>query len=406
MKFSKSFIFTEKATSGETESISHDLSLRAGLVWQVAAGHYDFLPLGARVLRNIERIVREEMEAAGALEVVLPIVQPAELWQESGRWDVYGEEMFKLTNRSGRQFCLGPTHEEIMVELVRGKIESYKSLPFTLFQIGRKFRDELRARSGLLRCKEFLMKDAYSFDATEDGLSESYQLMREAYIRILDRTGISAIPVSAATGEMGGQSSEEFMAPSPAGEDGFVIDGEGIPRKANEATVEGGNVETAIEVGHIFDLGTRYSEPMGLLYTDRDGHRKPIVMGCYGIGISRMLAAIVEQHHDDKGIIWPRETAPFETVIIPIAYHDPEIREQSDGLYAELQRLGVSVLLDDRDASGGAKLRDADLLGMPKKVIVGKRSISDGLFELENRTDSQKQRLCFADIVAAHIETE
>jgi prolyl-tRNA synthetase len=394
MRYSNAFIYTKRESSKEAESISHDLSLRAGLVSQTAAGHYTYLPIGKRVLGKIELIVREEMERAGALEIIMPIMQPATLWQESGRWDVYGEEMFKLKSRTDREFCLGPTHEELIVDLVRTHLRLYKELPFTLYQFGTKFRDERRARGGLLRAKEFLMKDAYSFDAAESGLDESYQCMRDAYLRILERVGVTAIPTNANTGEMGGSMSEEFIAPSPAGEDKIIIDESGVARKLEDfqGEMDDQRIQNGIEICHIFKLGTRYSTAMKLNFLAESREPKPVVMGCYGFGVSRCIPTIIEQHHDEKGIIWPHEVAPFAGVIIPIQYDKPEVKKMSHDIYEISQTQSIDILLDDRDLSPGAKFKDADLLGIPFKLIVSERGIASGTVEYERR-DGAKERL-------------
>lgn len=396
MKFSKGFIHTRREIPKEAKSISHELSIKAGLVHQVSAGHYDILPLGTRVLRKIEHIIREEMDTTGALEIILPLMQPAELWQESGRWNIYGQEMFKLMNRQKREYCLGPTHEELTVELVRSQVKSPKDFPFILYQFSVKFRDEKRPRGGLLRTREFIMKDAYSFDCDQEGLDESYQKMRSAYLRILKRVSINAIPISADTGEMGGQSSEEFLAPSPVGEDHFVILNDGTAKKIEDPK-ESKDTQSGIEICHAFKLGTRYSEQMGL-YIDTGNGPRPIEMGCYGIGVSRMMSTIIEQHHDKRGIIWPRSVAPFETVIITINQDKPEISELANQIYNEL---GESVLYDDRHETPGVKFNDADLIGIPDRLIIGLRGINRGIIEYEHR-EGIKRELPIANIHEAY----
>jgi prolyl-tRNA synthetase len=401
MRYTQAFIFTHKESGKDVESASHDLTVRAGLAYQVAAGHYDFLPMGTRVLRKVEGIIREEIDKAGAQEILMPIMQPATLWQESQRWEAYGEEMFKLKSRTEREFCLGPTHEELIVDLARAHVKSYKELPFTLYQFGTKFRDEKRPRGGLLRGKEFVMKDAYSFDMTEEGLNESYDKMREAYLKILNRTGVTAIPTVAQTGEMGGSFSEEFMAPSPAGEDKFVVGKDGKARKLEDIAegVNESDVQVGIEICHIFKLGTRYSTTMGLTYMDQSGNQHPVIMGCYGIGVSRMLPTAIEQNHDDKGIIWPAEIAPFDVVVIPIRYDNQNVREPTDKVYSELLRQGFDVLLDDRDLSPGTKFKDHDLLGTPYKLIIGERGLKSRTVELEHRSDGKKEIIDLDNIV-------
>jgi prolyl-tRNA synthetase len=393
MRCSQYLLGTQKSAGEGFESISHELCIRAGLIHQVAAGLYDFLPLGQRVINKIESVVRKEMDKAGALEISMPIAQPAELWKESGRWEVYGDEMLRLKNREGREFCLSPTHEEVVTQLVRASTKSYRDFPLTLYQIGRKFRDELRARHGLLRAREFLMKDAYSFDTGAEGLDESYAKMRDAYIRIFRRLGVSAIPTQASTGEMGGKSSEEFLAEAASGEDKFVIDEDGISRKLDclASLPDEAAVRKGIEIGHIFKLGTRYSDVLGLKYMDKDGASKPVVMGCYGIGISRMVSVIIEQNHDDRGILWPREAAPFEVVVIPIRYEDPEVRDVSETVYSRLKGAGIDVLLDDRVLSPGERFRESDLVGFPYKLVVSPKTVQAGNVELERRSDKRKE---------------
>lgn len=385
MRFSNGFIRTRRETPKDAQSISHKLTLRAGIVQQISAGHYGILPLGFRVLSRIESIIREEMEAIGALEIQLPVMQPAELWQKSGRWTVYGEEMFKLKNRKGHEYCLGPTHEELMVELVRSQMQGSKGFPFTLYQFGTKFRDEKRPRGGLLRTREFAMKDAYSFDYDQGGLDESYSNMRNAYIQVIQRIGVNAVRVPAETGEMGGRSSEEFMAIALAGENRFVIVEDGVGKMATPTDSE--NVQAGVEICHIFKLGTRYSEKMKLFVNTTEG-RRLIEMGCYGIGISRMLAVIIEQHHDDRGIIWPRSVAPFETMILTIQGDNPEVRRIAEEI---CQKLNPStVLYDDRNESPGVKFADADLIGIPDRLIIGSKGLEKGVIEYERRGGAKK----------------
>ena len=406
MRYSESFIFTQRESGKDIESASHELTIRAGLAHQVTSGHYNLLPLGTKVLRKVERIIREEVNKTGAQEILMPIMQPSTLWQESQRWDIYGGEMFKLKSRTEREFCLGPTHEELVVDLARAYVKSYKDLPFTLYQFGTKFRDEIRPRSGLLRVKEFVMKDAYSFDMTEEDLNESYDKMREAYLQILKRVGVTAIPTVAQTGEMGGLFSEEFMAPSSAGEDKFVIDKDGKARKLEDITenVDKNDIQVGIEICHIFKLGTKYSTIMDLTYMDSSGNQRPVIMGCYGIGVSRMLPTAIEQNYDDKGIIWPSEISPFDVVVIPIRYDKQNIRESTDKVYSELLGQGLDVLLDDRDISPGAKFKDNDLLGIPYKLIISEKGIKNSTIELEHRIDGKKEKIGLINIVEEFLK--
>lgn len=389
MRLTKGFIFTQKNTNNNIEATSHALSLRAGLMHQVGAGLYDFLPLGQKVVNKIENIVRQEMDKSGALEISMPVLQPSDLWLESGRWDVYGDEMFKLRNRDNREFCLGPTHEESVCQLARAYLKSYKDLPVTLYQIGKKFRDELRPRHGLLRAKEFLMKDAYSFDRDEAGLDTSYNKMREAYLNTFKRLGLDVAVTNANPGEIGGSGSEEFLAFAKFGEDKFIIKNN-VAVKLEDLEEE--NVEkilTGIEVGHIFKLGDKYSAAMNVKYADSDGKEKPAIMGCYGIGVSRLLSAIIEQNNDEKGIVWPRSVAPYDVLLLPLQ-NTEKVMQQANKMYDALKEQNIDVLLDDRDIRAGVKFKDADLIGIPYKIIIGKKFSDNGLVEVENRSTQNK----------------
>ncbi len=536
MRLTRYHMPTLKEKPTEAETPSHQYLLRAGMVRKLAAGIYSFLPLGWRVVRKTIEIVRQEMDAAGALEVFLPVVQPAELWQESGRWNVFGKELLRFKDRNQRDFCLGPTHEEVIVDLVRGEVKSYKQLPLNLYQIHIKFRDEARPRFGLIRAREFIMKDAYSFDRDWDGLEKSYQAMYDAYCRIFKRCGLDFVVVEAESGAIGGDVSHEFMVWADTGEDIIVFcercgyaanreragfrwtapeEGErpkepeevhtpnvrtieevsaflNIPpskliksllyktddgrfvlfllpgdRELNEAkaarAVGASSVEMAffdevveiagaspgfvgpcnlkkkvltvadrtiegrvnlasganredyhivnitpgvhfsvdryadivfacegdlcpncgaplkfsrgIEVGHIFKLGTKYSSAMKATFLDEDGKEKPFIMGCYGIGVTRIAAAAIEQRHDENGIKWPITIAPFEVYLLPTNIKKGEIREASERLYTQLTQSKVEVLYDDRDEKAGFKFKDADLVGIPIRVTIGEKSI-------------------------------
>ncbi len=397
MKFSKGFIQTRRETPKDAQSISHKLTIRAGIASQVSSGYYAVLPLGVRVLQKIENIVREEMNSADAVEIKLPIMQDSDLWKKTKRWDIYGEEMFKLKSRRGHEYCLGPTHEELITELVKNQIQKAKSFPFTLYQFGSKFRDEIRPRGGLLRTKEFIMKDAYSFDYDQRGLDESYQKMRDAYLRIIKRINIHAIAVSANTGEMGGQSSEEFIAITPAGEDKFIVLDSGIGEKVDDS-VKSTEIQTGAEICHIFKLGNQYSQNMGLSINDGNGFSF-IEMGCYGIGISRILPTIIEQHYDERGIIWPRSIAPFNTLIITIQENNSEVKRVANEIY---QKLGESVLYDDRNESPGVKFADADLIGIPDRLIIGPKSINRNIIEYESRDGLKKREIPLNNFLKAY----
>ncbi len=566
MRFSRAFFPTLKEAPSEAEVISHNLMVRSGMIRRVAAGVYSLLPLGLRVQRKVEQICREELARAGAQEVFLPTLNPAELWQRTGRWDVYGKELIRLQDRHGRDFCLGPTHEEIVTDLVAREVRSYRDLPQNLYQIQTKFRDEIRPRFGVMRGREFTMKDGYSFDRDEHAAEESYAQMVEAYKRIFQRCGLSFTVVVADSGAIGGSFSHEFMVMADTGEEGinvcescgysansektpvnislpetpgatlekvhtpgvhtvdevytflklpaeqvtktllFTADGSPVAsvipghRELNEVklknvldatelfladapTVEklsgaavgfagpiglegvriiaddclegrgglvvGANetdhhytgaeegrdfeasafadltvaeegdacpdcrkpltVRRGIEVGHVFKLGTKYSETLEATYQDEDGGTKTIFMGCYGIGIGRTVAAAIEQNHDKDGIVWPMPIAPFQVDIIQANMTDAKCREESDKLYAALQSSAVEVVLDDRDERAGVKFKDADLIGFPYKVIIGPKGLKEGQLELKSRRTGETEFIPLenaAGIISARITEE
>jgi len=364
MLWSKTFIPTLKETPQEAELISHQLLLRAGLIRMLMAGVYSYLPLGFLVLNNVQNIIRQEMRACGAAELLLPALQPLELWVKSGRDKDMGEVMIRFTDRRGRKVCLGPTHEEVITELAKNHISSYKQLPLILYQIQTKFRDEIRPRFGLVRGCEFIMKDAYSFDKDEDGLDKNYKAMYEAYCRIFKRCGLELLVTEADPGVMGGNVSHEFMVPVKDGED--------------------------IEVGHIFKLGTKYSSSLGANFLDAQGKLKTIIMGCYGIGVSRLISAIIEQNYDKDGIIWPKELAPYKVIILPLDTTDKKIMELATDVYKKLEQSSIDALFDDRDERAGVKFKDADLLGIPLQVIIGKESSKMNTIELKIRRSGEK----------------
>jgi prolyl-tRNA synthetase len=564
MRMSSLFVRTLRDPPADADAESQRLLVRAGYIRRVAAGIYSWLPLGARVLHRVEQIVRDEMDAAGAQEVVLPIAQPLELWRESGRDALYGPLMFRLVDRKETGFCLAPTAEEVITTTVRGEYSSYRDLPVNLYQIQWKFRDELRPRFGLLRCREFLMKDGYSFDADVDGLRASYRAMYDAYHRVFQRCGLTFRPVRAQSGEMGGDVNHEFMAVAAVGEDGFVwcracdyaanveaarrrepppappgpdeppveevhtpdlpgidgvaahlgiapgemlkclafetddgrlglalvpgdrevdetalaaalgapfalLDDEGFARRpkvpkgyvgpdhpdvdlviadpgvaARRAWVTGANrvdhhvrnavvgrdfvpdryapiagvvpgdpcpqcdgplsVDRGIEVGHVFQLGDKYSTTLGALYDDEHGAQHPMLMGCYGIGISRTIAAIVEEHHDDHGIRWPAGIAPFAVHLVALGGRSDtagEVRAAADALYTQLREAGIDVLYDDRDASPGVKFADADLLGMPVQLILGAKGLARGVAERKVRATGARDELALDTVADA-----
>ena len=560
MRWSKTLIPTLKEDPADAEVVSHKLLVRAGFIRQISRGIYDYFPLALRVIRNIERIVREEMNRAGAQELLLPIASPAELWQESGRWEMYGKELVRFKDRHGRDFCLGPTHEEIITDLIRRAVRSYRDLPFNLYQIQTKFRDEVRPRFGLMRGREFIMKDAYSFHADIEDCRREYENMYQTYKRIFTRSGLRFRPVEADTGAIGGSQSHEFQVLAESGEDAIVscnhcdyaanvekaevktrrpsgrkiteespaLEKVSTPGKKSVAEVaeflklptdkfiktlvyktDGGEIAAAlvrgdheinelklrgvlackeinladeaavssaagavpgflgpiglklrvvadlavqgmrgavtganeadahfiqvdqerdftpsafadlrlavagdpcprcdqgqleshrgIEVGQVFYLGTKYSDSMGATFLDAEGRERRIEMGCYGIGISRMVAAAIEQNHDSNGIIWPLSIAPFHVLLLPINYKDKAIRDATDGLYQELRQRGVEVLLDDRDERPGVKFKDADLIGIPLRVTIGAKGLEKGCIELRRRQDGKTDEIPVAE---------
>ena len=561
MRTSNFLIATQKETPADAEVISHQLMLRAGLVRKLASGLYTWLPLGLRVLRKVENIVRQEMDSSGAQEVSMPVVQPAELWQESGRWEQYGPELLRIRDRHQREFCLGPTHEEVVTALVRDEIKSYKQLPINLYQIQTKVRDEIRPRFGIMRSREFLMKDAYSFHSDQPSLEQTYQTMFQAYITIFTRLGLEFRPVIADTGSIGGSASHEFHVLAGSGEDDIafsdssdyaanvemaealappgerpdpaaqltkvatpavgtidelatflsidpattlktlVVNGEedgtlvalvlrgdhqlntikaekiaavASPlQMADEARVRtlcgagfgslgpvglelpvivdrsaaqladftcGANeddnhftgvnwdrdcplgqvadlrevtegdpspdgqgrlqIRRGIEVGHIFQLGTKYSEAMNARVLDANGKNVTMTMGCYGIGVSRIVAAAIEQNHDDKGIIWPASMAPFQLAIVPLNMHKSEaVASCAETLYAQLQAAGVEVLLDDRNERPGVKFADMELIGIPYRIVIGDRALADDNIEYKGRQDEESQLIARGEIL-------
>jgi prolyl-tRNA synthetase len=381
--------------------------LRAGLIRKVASGIYSFLPLGFKVLKKIEEIVRQEMNSAGAMELFLPVIQPSILWEKSGRWKEYGPEMFRLKDRNKRDFCLGPTHEELITYLAYLDLRSYKDLPVNLYQIQVKFRDEVRPRYGLLRAREFIMKDAYSFCKNDDDLEDIYRKMHETYCRILERIGLKYKVVEADTGLIGGSSSHEFMVLAENGEEKLVFCpgcgysanyemSESASETKSDSCINCGKelkFEKGIEVGHIFKLGSKYSDKMDARFLDIDGKLKSLIMGCYGIGITRMMAAAIEQLHDSKGIIWPTSIAPFTVNIIVTTAKNKKLSEAGDVIYKTLTKLDVEVLYDDRDINAGIKFKDSDLIGIPIKFILGRKFMEGKLIDVEYRKDGRRIEL-------------
>ena len=565
MRWSQSYIFTAREAPKDAEVVSHRLMVRAGMIRKLAAGIYSYLPLGWRSIAKTMEIVRREMDAAGASELVMPAIQPAELWRESGRWQAYGVELLRMHDRHKREFCFGPTHEEVVTDIVRRDVKSYRQLPFNLYQIQVKFRDEIRPRFGLMRGREFLMKDAYSFDVDDAGLDTAYEAMRQAYCKVFEACGLDYTMVEADTGSIGGSASHEFMVVADTGESAVVrcpecgyaanvekaeigelaapeaaaaeelrrvdtpeqttvdevaaflaveptrvvktliyqtdkgpvaalirgdrelnevklgnVVGATELRLAREDEVEeltgapvgfagpvglpdelrligdgsvqpltnfvcGANAADAhyaganwqrdlpdlaewqdlllaeagdpcprcdgtlelyrgIEVGHIFRLGTKYSEAMGCTYTDEAGELQAMVMGCYGLGIGRTVAAAIEQNHDDDGIIWPLPLAPHEVVLLSLNPNEPKVAQVADGLYDRLREKGVDVLYDDRDERPGVKFKDADLIGFPVRVVVGKKSLAEDKVEISTRRAREKMLVPSANAVEKTLE--
>ena len=404
MFWSKIFIPTLKDSPQDAEVISHQLMLRAGMIRKVSSGIYTWLPLGLKVLRKIENIVRDEMDQSGAQEVLMPMVHPKELWEETKRWEKMGPELLRFKDRHDRDFCLGPTHEEVITDLVRNNVKSYKELPLNIYQIQTKFRDEIRPRYGVMRGREFLMKDSYSFNIDEASLQETYLLMRNTYKKILERIGLEYKIVKADSGAIGGDASEEFHVLAENGEDTiaisdtseFAINTELLLDKGQDiSTLEGkpspdGNgvieIKKGIEVGHIFQLGKIYTELMKVNVLNQEGRAIDLFMGCYGIGVSRLVAAAIEQNNDEKGILWPESIAPYEVNIVAIGYtKEPKIAEAANNLSEQLQVMGYEVILDDRKDGYGTKMKDAELIGIPVNIIIGNNFLESGEVELKHR---------------------
>ncbi len=404
MRLSSLLAPTLKEVPREAEAVSHRLLLRAGFIRPLSSGVYLFLPLGLRVLRKIENIVREEMNRTGAQELLLAALHPRELWEATGRWESYGDDMMKLKDRTGREFGLGPTHEEVITQLVAQEIHSYQDLPKLLYQIQVKFRDEPRPRFGLLRCKEFIMKDCYSFHTTREGAEKTYAVMKRAYETIFTRIGVKFLAVQADPGLIGGNLSHEFIMPAESGEDtvmhcgacGYATNpGEGAASSATQmACPECKNPMTAVrgmEIGHIFFLGTKYSSKLSAQFLDADGVRKPIEMGCYGIGVSRLISAVVESSHDDKGMIWPKSVAPYRVLVIATMMDKPDVVSAAERVYADLNVIfSEDCALDDREARAGVKFHDADLMGIPVRVVLG-RGVAEGAAEIQDRATGKSR---------------
>ncbi len=407
MLWTKSFLSTLKEAPESAESVSHKLMLRANMVRMLVAGVYSYLPLGYKVLSKIEALIREEMNAAGAQELLLPSLQPLELWQKTGRDELMGETMIRFTDRRGRKLCLGPTHEEVVTELAANFVKSYRDLPFVLYQIQTKFRDEVRPRFGIVRSCEFIMKDAYSFDRDINGLIEIYEIMRRSYEKIFKRCGLDFISLKADSGVIGGDVSHEFMVPAQSGEDIIyrckvckeVKSQQEIEIEICPHCEEDMEKIHALEVGHIFQLGEKYSKALGVKFLDEKGEQKIVQMGCYGIGVSRLISAVIEQNNDSDGIIWPAEVAPYHVLVVPVNVAEKEILDKALELSDELTRAGFDVLVDDRDERAGVKFKDADLLGIPARVTIGNKWLKTKMLEVRDRRSKETKDVGPGDVL-------
>lgn len=409
MKQSMTFIPTLREDPKEAEISSHKFMLRAGYIKQVAAGVYAYLPLALRSLKKVETIIREELDKIGCAELLMPALQPAELWQESGRWNQYGDTLMRMKDRHDRDFALGPTHEEVITYLVRDVLNSYKKLPVSLYQIQTKFRDELRPRFGLMRGREFVMKDAYSFHDSYESLNKTYNDFYQAYTNIFTRCGLHFRAVQADSGNIGGSESCEFMALTEVGEDTIVYSDssdfaanievynlpEGAPSPDGKGTIRHAK---GIEVGHIFKLGTKYSSAMKAQFKDENNNLKDIIMGCYGIGVSRVLMAVIEQNHDDNGIIWPKALAPYDVHVIIIDTKNEKQVQTANYLEDLLTKNNYEVLVDDRNERPGVKFVESDLIGLPVRISLG-RSLEQGLVEVKFRNSQDKVEIKLEDLL-------
>ncbi len=434
MRLSRFFLPLLKETPSEAQIVSHRLMLRAGMIRQEAAGIYAWLPLGLRVLKKIEQIVREEMNRAGAIEILMPTLQPADLWRETGRYDAYGPEMLRIKDRHERELVYGPTNEDMVTEIFRAYVRSYKALPLNLYHIQWKFRDEVRPRFGVMRCREFLMKDAYSFDLNLEAGRKSYNRMYVAYLRTFSRMGLKTIPMRAETGPIGGDLSHEFIVLAETGESEvfchkdllnipapsedvdwdsdlaqflapwnafYAATGDVHDQKRFEKEVPADKrVHTrGIEVGQIFYFGTKYSLPMKAVVTGPDGKDVAVESGSYGVGVSRLAGAIIEASHDDAGIIWPESVAPFDISLINLKVGDAKVDAACEDLYAKLTKAGRDVLYDDTDDRPGAKFACHDLIGIPYQLVVGPRGLEKGLIEVKTRHSGAKEEMSAAAVL-------
>jgi len=436
VKLSRYFMPILRDAPKEAEIVSHRLMLRAGMIHQESAGIYSWLPTGFRVLKKIEQIVREEQNRAGAIEVLMPTIQSADLWRKSGRYDDYGKEMLRIKDRHDRDMLYGPTNEEVITDIFRAGVQSYKDLPRNLYHIQWKFRDEVRPRFGIMRGREFLMKDAYSFDISPEAARHSFNKMFVSYLRTFARMGLKAIPMRADTGPIGGDMSYEFLILADTGEsevffnrDFYDMDWSAFTIDYDDVAAVAGVVEDftskyaasdekhepaefdrrvpaekrltgrGIEVGHIFFFGDKYSAPLGCSVQGPDGQPVTVLSGSYGVGVSRLAGAIIEASHDEAGIIWPEPVAPFRVGLISLKAGDAEVDGACDKLYRGLEAAGIEVLYDDRDERPGAKFAGMDLIGLPWQVIVGPRGLKDGIAEVKNRRTGERQNLALDEVI-------
>jgi len=446
MRLSRYFLPVLKETPAEAQIASHRLMLRAGMIKQASAGIYSWLPMGFKVLRKLENIVHEEQIRAGHIPMLMPTLQPADLWRESGRYDDYGEEMLRIKDRQGRDLLYGPTNEELITDIFRSHVGSYKDLPLTLYHIQWKFRDEIRPRFGVMRGREFFMKDGYNFDLTREDALHAYNRHLVSYLRTYERMGLQAIPMRAESGPIGGDDTHEFLVLAETGESGVFYDSEITDLRFGDREIDYTSVEACqavmeeftsryartddthdeavfqdrvpedrrrsgrgIEVGQIFYFGTKYSEPMGATVQDRDGNTVPVHMGSHGIGVSRLIGAIIEASHDDRGIIWPEGVTPFHAGIVNLKTGDAEADAACEAIYASLTALGLEPLYDDTDDRAGAKFATMDLIGLPWRITVGPRGLKNGVVELTSRRTGESEELPpeqavekLAQIYAAH----
>ncbi|HBM58870.1 MAG TPA: proline--tRNA ligase [Citreicella sp.] len=429
MRMSRYFLPVLKETPSEAQIVSHRYMLRAGMIKQAAAGIYSWLPLGFKVLKRIEAIVHEEQQRAGHIPMLMPTLQSADLWRESGRYDDYGHEMLRITDRHGRDMLYGPTNEELITDIFRSHVSSYKDLPLTLYHIQWKFRDEIRPRFGVMRGREFLMKDGYNFDLTKEDALHAYNRHLVSYLRSYERMGLQAIPMRADGGPIGGDYTHEFLVLAETGESEVFYDSEITDLRFGERAIDYDSVEQCqavleeftsryartdethdaalfeqvpedrrrvargIEVGQIFYFGTKYSDAMGATVVDQSGARVPVHMGSHGIGVSRLLGAIIEASHDERGIIWPEGVTPFHCGIVNLKQGDAEADAACEALYAALDALGLEPLYDDRDERAGGKFATMDLIGLPWRITVGPRGLKNGVVELTSRRSGESEEL-------------